>query len=330
MVNIYRPTANDSLSLLELQLYKQLMAYRVANGLDEIPLSKALTTTAGRHAVDTYYNIWVPDLKLPAGANMHSWSDAPYFSNHSRPQVMWDAPERIGTGFKGNGYEISAAGYDSTSAALNGWKGSKGHNDVILNLAAWTNIDFKSVGVGIEYHPNGPTDFDTIYHVWFSDTADLSGPPEIRATSRADTVTATRFADRLSGLSGNDTLLGVGGNDTISGGSGDDSIRGGSGNDRLAGSTGNDLLRGESGADAFVFTNNGGRDRIVDFSVAQGDRLLLDDGLWDNAALTASQVVDRYARTGSAGTVFTFDDGERLTVSGINTLALLVDRIDFV
>lgn len=327
MANIYRPTTNDSLSLTELQLYKQLMAYRVANGLGEIPLSKALTTTAGRHAVDTYYNIWVPDLRLPPGANLHSWSDAPYTG--ANPAVMWDAPERIGTGFTGNGYEISAAGHASTTTALAGWKGSPGHNNVILNLGDWRDVAFKSIGVGIEQHPGGAS-YGTIYHVWFSDTADRSGPPEIRGTARADTVTATRFADRLSGLGGDDTLLGAGGNDTINGGAGNDSLRGGSGADRLLGSTGNDLLRGETGADAFVFTDNGGRDRIADFSITQGDRLLLDDALWGNVRLTPSQVVDRYATSSATGTVFVFADGETLTVNGITALALLVDRIDFV
>ena len=36
-------------------------------------------------------------LHNPEGANLHSWSDAPYYSDHSQAQVMWDAPERIGT-----------------------------------------------------------------------------------------------------------------------------------------------------------------------------------------------------------------------------------------
>lgn len=328
MVNIYRPTANDSLSLSELQLYKQLMAYRTANGLDEIPLSKALTVTAGRHAVDTYYNIWVPDLRLPDGANLHSWSDAPYYGDHRDPEVMWDAPERIGTGFTGNGYEITAAGYANTADALDGWKGSPGHNSVILNLGGWSGIDFNSIGIGIEYHPGG-AGFGTIYHVWFSDTADSSGPPNIRATSGSDDVTATRFADRLFGLNGNDTLSGSTGSDTVSGGGGNDSVSGGSGRDRLAGDKGDDTLTGGSGADRFVFADGGGRDRITDFSAALGDRLLLDDALWGGADLSAAQVVDRYATMGRTGAVFTFDDGEVLSVAGVSALAQLVDRIDF-
>lgn len=140
MVNIYAPTASDDLSAVELELYHLIMTYRAQNGLAAIPLSKALTTTAGRHAIDTYENIWAAGKTYPAGGNMHSWSDAAYYPDHSRPEVMWDAPERLGTGYTSNGYEISASGYADVTAALNGWKVSSGHNVVILNQGSWANF----------------------------------------------------------------------------------------------------------------------------------------------------------------------------------------------
>ena len=61
-VDIYSPTGSDSLSLAELELYHLIMEYRHDNGLDPVPLSAALTKTAGRHTLDTLYNIWEPGL----------------------------------------------------------------------------------------------------------------------------------------------------------------------------------------------------------------------------------------------------------------------------
>ena len=151
-IDIYQPTANDTLSLEEYGLYNLIMAYRASEGLAPIALSQALTTTAGRHAEDTTQNIWAVGLELPKGANMHSWSDAPYFADHRDPTVMWEAPERIGTGFTGNGYEISVTiGDDGTiQQALALWQGSGPHNDVILNQDIWTQLTFTAMGVGID------------------------------------------------------------------------------------------------------------------------------------------------------------------------------------
>ena len=62
-----QPHAADALSLVELDLYHLIMDYRAEMGLEPIPLSLALTTTAGRHAADTAYNIWQAGLVLPTG-----------------------------------------------------------------------------------------------------------------------------------------------------------------------------------------------------------------------------------------------------------------------
>ena len=66
-VDITRPTDNDTLSAQELALYTLLMDYRAELGLAAIPLSQGLTVTAGRHAVDTYENIWQAGVTLPEG-----------------------------------------------------------------------------------------------------------------------------------------------------------------------------------------------------------------------------------------------------------------------
>jgi hypothetical protein len=109
-VDIYQATTQDPLSLPELDLYKAIMAYRAELGLAAIPLSKALTATAGRHVLDTRENIWGEGDEPPAGANYHSWSDAPYPADASNPEVMWFAPDRLGTGYADPAYEITAVG----------------------------------------------------------------------------------------------------------------------------------------------------------------------------------------------------------------------------
>ena len=166
-VDIYAPTANDGLSAEEKALYDLIMAERAKAGLGSIALSKDLTLVAGRHATDSYYNIFKTGLALPEGANLHSWSDAPYYSDHSQPAVMWDAPERLGTDYATAGYEISAAGYTTIEGALAGWLGSPGHRSVILNEGIWEGLDWNAIGVGIEYHGD-----QRYYHVWFGTSED--------------------------------------------------------------------------------------------------------------------------------------------------------------
>ena len=265
--DVTKPSVYDALSLQELELYHLIMDYRADQGLAAIPLSVGLTATGGRHAGDTLHNIWDAGLKLPSGANLHSWSDAPYFSDHSEPEVMWEAPSRYGTGYPGYGFEISAAGYSTIEAALDGWKSSSGHNAVILNEGIWADQTWNSIGIGVEIDPTVSTYGGRIYHVWFGREPDPNGSPDIVGTAAADTITGTGFDDRmfggggidlLRGGSGSDTLrggpqgdrlIGGGGRDDIFGGRGPDVLRGGGGDDKLSGGSGNDVLKGETGSD---------------------------------------------------------------------------------
>ena len=124
-------------------------------------------------------------------------------------------------------------------------------------------------------------------------------------------------ADTISGLAGNDLLVALGGDDRLFGGVGDDRVDGGVDNDRVDGGTGNDIvlggpgndslfgrdgddfvrgdlgrdfLAGGSGADTFFFTDigfgpveyesgvgKGNRDRVTDFSRAEGDKVDVSD-----------------------------------------------------
>lgn len=264
-INVTQPTPHDALSLEELALYHLMMDYRATLGLAAIPLSKGLTTTAGRHVLDTRENIWATGMVLPEGANLHSWSDAPYYGDHRAPQVMWDAPERIGAGYTGNGYEISAAGYGSIAAALAGWQGSPGHNAVIAQTGGWTT-PFLAIGIGVETSAGAGPYGGRVYHVWFGHQADPTGVPDILGSAAADSARATIYADRMVGLDGADTLFGEAGNDTLEGGFDNDRLEGGAGNDSLVGGAGDDVYRLNSGLDRVLELAGGGFDHVQSFA----------------------------------------------------------------
>lgn len=100
-----------------------------------------------------------------------------------------------------------------------------------------------------------------------------------------DTVTGRAGNDSLYGGDGNDFLFGnadddllMGGLDAdrLFGGDGNDTIHGGAGKDIIDGGAGADVMRGGADADVFRLTMgsiNG--DAILDFSAADGDRLLV-------------------------------------------------------
>ena len=286
-VDVTQPHEQDSISPQELSLYHAIMDYRASLGLEPIRLSRALSATAGRHVVDTRENIWAENVELPEGANLHSWSDAYYYEDQRAPEVMWEAPARIGTGYESAGYEISAAGFETTDDALEGWKASAAHDAVLANLGVWADIKYLAMGVGVDTSPGAGIYAGRIFHVWFGEAGDPE-IPDIVGGADADIVVGTAFrdrifgrngdddisgergddeirggngADRLTGNLGDDLILGGDDDDRLSGGVGDDRLFGGDGNDRVAGGAGNDRLAGGDGDD--ILTGAAGRDLLV-------------------------------------------------------------------
>lgn len=111
----------------------------------------------------------------------------------------------------------------------------------------------------------------------------------------ADILHGQAGNDRLNGDAGNDRLYGNDGNDALVGGAGNDSLWGGNGNDRLNGGSGADALIGGAGADVFVFAD-AGRDRVLDFSRAQGDKIALHSSFDD---LSFQQLAQSAVRQGN-------------------------------
>lgn len=132
--------------------------------------------------------------------------------------------------------------------------------------------------------------------------------PDLRGTSRADTIGGTHLSDRMIGGTGNDTLVGHGGNDSLFGGSGNDALVGGAGNDRIYASTGNDRVAADSGND-FV-AGGAGNDLIRGGS--GNDRLLGEAG---NDTLEGGLGLDIMSG-GSGRDVFVFTDPSESRRSG--------------
>lgn len=152
----------------EEKLGRLINEYRQSVGLATIPIGVHMTTVARAHARDTA----VSSDTIPSfgeRCNLHSWSSNTfdglrfssccYTSDHAQAQCMWDKPKEL-TPLTGEGFEISAVGYESVEAALDGWKKSPGHNSVIVNLGTWNSVTFTSMGVGVDTR-------EKVYHVWF-------------------------------------------------------------------------------------------------------------------------------------------------------------------
>lgn len=164
--NIELTKEDICLSAQEKELYNMIMKYRAENTLDKIPLSKKLTEVAQIHAKDLNENHYIENEKC----NMHSWSNAErwkgccYTSDHADPNCMWDKPNQI-NGYKGAGYEISYyySGGVTAEAAIEGWKKSKSHDEVMINKGIWKQAKWTAIGVGI---------YSGYSTVWFGMVAD--------------------------------------------------------------------------------------------------------------------------------------------------------------
>ena len=145
------------------ELVRVINQYRREQGLDEIPYSPRLTDVAKWHVYDL-------EVNKPSGGscNLHSWSDKGehrdflaknnvswnsccYTSDHARKQCMWNKPREISDGaYKANGYEIAARNRGMTShRALEQWKASPLHLDMILNRGKWAKSKWKAIGAAI-------------------------------------------------------------------------------------------------------------------------------------------------------------------------------------
>ncbi|MCE9598984.1 MAG: CAP domain-containing protein [Spirochaetia bacterium] len=140
--------------------------FRAARGLRRIPISRALTQVGQIHVRDMQINA----TKRAKNCNLHSWSvggnwtPCCYTDDQKESKCMWNKPRELST-YKGNGYEIAAAAFDSEKKqamtpwlAVDRWARSSGHRAVMLNEGPWA---------GIEWHVIGGTLSDNYASAWF-------------------------------------------------------------------------------------------------------------------------------------------------------------------
>jgi len=98
-------------------------------------------------------------------------------------------------------------------------------------------------------------------------------------------------ADLVYGNIGADTADGGAGNDIVRGGQDNDSISGGAGADFMSGDKGSDTVSGGAGADIFHISSDAGSDRVLDFNLAEGDRVHVDPGATFSVAQVGEDTV---------------------------------------
>lgn len=104
---------------------------------------------------------------------------------------------------------------------------------------------------------------------------------------------------------------------TASAPEGNDTLVGGAGNDLIFGQGGNDTLVGGDGADTFVFSmrTGNGDDVIVDFNVAEGDRIMLIDAIDANTTGSVAPSADTSSDTNLTFADFMVPDIQQIVLS---------------
>jgi hypothetical protein len=125
-----------------------------------------------------------------------------------------------------------------------------------------------------------------------------------------DLLSGDAGADLVYGNLGADTCDGGAGNDIVRGGQDNDSLTGGAGDDFVSGDKGDDTVMGGAGADIFHTFGDAGIDRVLDFHISEGDRVMLDPG----TAYTVAQV--------GADTVISMTGGGQMVLVGVQMSTL--------
>jgi len=157
---IFAAAAQDQQSPLsdkEMKLADGINQYRTQNGLSAVPITNSLTKVARTHIADL--NTYHPDTKNYGNGdcNTHSWSNkgvwtAVCYTGSAQQLQMHNKPGEITESYNSNGYEIASwsSGEATAQGAINVWKSSSDHSDVILERNIWANSAWKAMGVGID------------------------------------------------------------------------------------------------------------------------------------------------------------------------------------
>ena len=183
---------------------------------------------------------------------------------------------------------LGGAGDDTVTgnSAANSMSGGGGSDRLFGGLGADT-LDGGTAGAAGNYvrgdegddSLSGGSDFDDINGNMGNDTVSTGAGDDFCVGGKdSDLLFGDDGGDFVYGNLGDDTCDGGAGNDTVRGGQGADTLAGGAGDDFVSGDRGDDTMVGGAGADIFHSSSDAGIDRVLDFSLADGDRVLLDPG----------------------------------------------------
>lgn len=140
-----------------MQLYEEIMRYRASLRLPRIPMCQHLNQVAAWHVYDLQTIHPTERFRLYPACNTHTWSSSsrwtgccfPDNATPAQAKCMWDKPREL-SAYRGNGYEIAywSGGTAAPSAAVQWWKGSPGHNSVMVNGGGFKD-SWGAVGVAI-------------------------------------------------------------------------------------------------------------------------------------------------------------------------------------
>jgi Ca2+-binding RTX toxin-like protein len=191
-----------------------------------------------------------------------------------------------------------------------------GGNDTIMGGAGNDSIDG---GAGTSYLRGDEGDDKIVGGAAFDDINGNMGNDTCAGGPGDDWVVGGKDNDQLYGEEGGDVVWGNLGADSLDGGDGADQVRGGQGDDLVIGGAGADYVSGDrgsdtvlggTGADLFHSFGDAGIDRVLDFNLAEGDRVMLDPG----TVYTVAQV--------GSDTVISMEGGAQMTLVGISLTSL--------
>jgi Ca2+-binding RTX toxin-like protein len=275
----------------------------------------------GAHVTTLAFNASINAAGVYNGHDLADWSSAPADSfggtTVAAPGTVTATDLRVldilgwtpSGAAAGAGTGTPSGGDDVLAGGLNGDTLDGGAGDDVIT-GGFKGANYLRGGDGADI-VNGGSAFDDINGNQGNDTAHGNAGDDWVVGGKGDDVLFGDAGDDIVwGNLGNDTLDGGSGNDQVRGGQGDDVLNGGAGNDFLSGDRGNDTITGGSGADIFHGSQDAGIDRVLDFHLAEGDRVMLDPG----TTYTVSQV--------GADTVIDMGGGNQMILVGVQMSSL--------
>lgn len=168
------------LSAKEKELIKLVNDYREQHGKKRLKVSKSLMKVARTHVNDLNMNFDIHNRPVDARGiegNLHSWSDkgnwtpVVYTKDGEYSKLMWNKPKEI-AGYNQTGFEVAVGGVSTLTPqyALERWKQSPGHNDVILSQNGWDDPTPEQAKHGLTGLSNMGVAINGKYAcIWFTD-----------------------------------------------------------------------------------------------------------------------------------------------------------------